>query len=62
MISWEGEEEPDIQLETDTENENLTRVLVDGQNVAQLLGAEGLTVDDIQLINGQDLSQLGALG
>ncbi|WP_282119563.1 calcium-binding protein [Ruegeria atlantica] len=61
LISWEGEEDPEINIETDTENENLTRVMVDGQDVAQLLGAKGLTLDDIQLINGQELSQLNAL-
>ncbi|WP_109313588.1 calcium-binding protein [Ruegeria sp. AU67] len=61
LISWEGGEDPEINIETDTENENLTRVMVDGQDAAQLLGAKGLTLDYIQLINGQELSQLNAL-
>ncbi|CUH47393.1 calcium-binding protein [Ruegeria atlantica] len=61
LISWEGEEDPEINIEPDAENENLTRIMVDGQDVAQLLGAKGLTLDDIQLINGQELSQLNAL-
>lgn len=62
FVSWDGAEDPDIQIETDAENENLTHVLIDGQDVAQLLGAEGLTADDIQLISEIDLAQLVALG
>ncbi len=62
FISWEGQEDPEIRLETDANDENLTHVLIDGQNVAQLLGAEGLTAEDIQLINEADLAQLCAIG
>lgn len=62
LISWEGQEDPDIQIEADTENEDLTHVLVDGQDVAQLLGAEGLTADDIQLITQAELAQLSSFG
>ncbi len=62
LVSWEGEENPVVQVEPDAEDENLTNVMINGQNVAQLLGAEGLTPDDIQLIGAFDLTQLSALG
>ncbi|MCA0929516.1 calcium-binding protein [Ruegeria profundi] len=61
FVSWDGQDDPEIQIETDAENENLVHVLVEGQGVAQLLGAEGLTADDIQLISGAELAHLTAL-
>lgn len=61
FVSWDGQDDPEIQIETDAENENLVHVVVDGQGVAQLLGAEGLTADDIQLISGTELAHLTAL-
>ena len=48
LITWEDQESPEVTIETDAENENLTRVSVDGHEVAHLFGAEGITADDVQ--------------
>ncbi len=58
LISWNDAEEPNIRLETDAEDENLIRVMVNGQDVAHLLGAEGITADDIQFMTEAELEQL----
>ncbi len=52
VISWEAPTDPDITIEPDSENTDLTHVLVNGSEVAQLMGADGLTLDDIELITG----------
>lgn len=57
LISWEGPENPDIHLQQDTENESLTNVLINGQNVAQLLGAGDITLADIELVSGDELTR-----
>ncbi|WP_170571565.1 calcium-binding protein [Ruegeria atlantica] len=62
FIPWDGPEDPDIQIEQDADIENLTHVQINGHDVAQLLGAEEMTADDIQLITEAELARLSALG
>ncbi|WP_254055820.1 calcium-binding protein [Ruegeria sp. EL01] len=62
LITWEDPIDPDIEIETDSENANLTRVMINGQEVAHLYGAEGITSTDIQLISEAELTQYGQTG
>ncbi|MCX8955361.1 calcium-binding protein, partial [Ruegeria sp. NA] len=61
LVTWEDETDPAIEVEADAENANLTRVFIDGQEVAQVYGAEGMTAADIQLITEAQLAQYGQM-
>ena len=57
LITWEDQDPPEIDIEQDPENENLTRVSLNGHEVAHLFGADGLTVDDIHLLTEAELAE-----
>ena len=61
LVTWEDEANPEIEVEPDAENANLTRVMINGQEVAQVYGADGMTVADIQLITEAQLAQYGQM-
>ena len=61
LITWDASDDPDIQIQQDEENTNLTRVVIDGQEVAHLYGADGMTSDDIRLITEAQLAQYGQM-
>lgn len=54
LIEWNGPDAPEIGIEQDADNADLTRVLVNGREVAYLFGAQGLGPEDIQLTPGLD--------
>lgn len=62
LVSWDQPEAPEISIEQDADNPDMTQVLVNGQLVAQLLDAEGLTLDDIELVSTLTNSQSTATG
>ncbi len=62
LIAWDDQAPPEIRIETDADKPSLTRVFVNDQDVAHLFGAEGITVDDIQLIAEAELARFSALG
>ncbi len=57
LITWDNPEEPELTIEQDSQNNSLTHVRVNGEDVAQLFGAEGLTVEDIQFVTEAQLEQ-----
>ena len=62
LISWDNPEDPEITIEPDGDNPDLTRVLVNGHEIAHLFGADGLTPEDIQLASTLGLPPAGPLG
>ncbi|MES0862263.1 calcium-binding protein [Ruegeria sp. SCPT10] len=62
FITWEDQTNPDIQIEQNEDTPNLTRIVVDGEEVAQVFGAKGISLDDIQLITEAELAQYGSMG
>ncbi|MGI9368327.1 MAG: calcium-binding protein [Ruegeria sp.] len=64
VVTWDdsGGVEPDISIEHDADNEDLTRILVDGREVAHLFGADGISVNDIQLVSQGGMTDIGRVG
>ncbi len=62
LITWDSAAEPDVAIETDSENDSLTHVRVNGEDVAHLHGATGLTADDIQFVTEAYLAQYAPAG
>lgn len=62
LISWDSPDEPEITIEPDTDNVDLTRVLVNGHEIAQLFGAEGFGPEDIELTSTVGLAPLATSG
>ncbi len=62
LITWDSPEDPELTIEQDNENNNLTHVRVNGEDVAQLYGAEGLTTEDIQFVTEAQLEQYAFFG
>ncbi len=61
VISWDDADgvQPEISIERDADNDDLTHVLVDGHAVAHLFGADGISVEDIQLISQGEIANIG---
>jgi len=62
LIAWEDATEPKVSIEPDSANPDLTHVLVNGAEVAQLFGAEGMTLEDIKLVSTFGGAQPDAVG
>lgn len=62
LIEWNGPDTPEIGIEQDADNADLTRVLVNGREVAYLFGAQGLGPEDIQLTPGLDPTLTSPMG
>ncbi len=60
VISWDDHDgvEPEISIERDADNDDLTHVLVGGHAVAHLFGADGISVEDIQLISQGEIANI----
>ncbi|WP_319545522.1 calcium-binding protein [Ruegeria conchae] len=57
LVTWDGPEDPELTIEPDSENNDLTHVRVNGEKVAQIFGAEGLAADDILFVTEAQLAQ-----
>lgn len=62
LVTWDNPTDPQIDIRQDDDQDNLTKVLVNGQEIARLLGAEGLSEADIQLVSEAHLAQFAATG
>ncbi len=64
VVSWDDADgvEPEISIERDAGNDDLTHVLVDGHAVAHLFGADGISVEDIQLISQGEIANIEQVG
>ncbi|MEX0365373.1 MAG: calcium-binding protein [Ruegeria sp.] len=64
LVTWDLDAlpDPDVEIQKDPEVANLTRVLIEGHEVAQLYSTDVVTSDDIQLIKEADLPSFQATG
>ena len=61
VVIWDHDDNPDpaIELVPDSDDPDLTRVMVDDTEVAQLVGAQDLSTDDIVLMSSEEVEALG---
>ncbi len=62
LVTWDGPEDPELTIEPDSENNDLTHVRVNGENVAQIFGTEGLAAEDILFVTEAQLAQYAFTG
>ncbi len=64
LIGWDTENDPDpaIDIEQDPQNPNVTRVSINGEEIATLLGGGAVLPSDIVLMNEADIPALAMAG